>query len=265
MSYVKQTWNTGDTITAEKLNHMEDGIATTGGGGHTLPTSATLMVTKTGEYDAGITYGVDGLNINVTVNLDTDSETGDGVVRIDEITVESTGIYTEAEAEKIKTALIEAIEGNQQELHGFIGQQTEGVAEPYAVTLTYQDEQSGGVDGLFIVKGAGEYNFKTSKYDVQLIGKSYEEIVDALNSGNGVLFCVSYTLTTPKGSFSFVKIFEITHNLSTGSRDLWGSRVVWQMQSSGTKAEGTIYEALIKEDGTAQMWTNNKSIEVNLS
>lgn len=27
MSYTKQTWATGDTITAAKLNHMEDGIA----------------------------------------------------------------------------------------------------------------------------------------------------------------------------------------------------------------------------------------------
>lgn len=26
MSYIKQTWETGDTITAEKLNHIEDGI-----------------------------------------------------------------------------------------------------------------------------------------------------------------------------------------------------------------------------------------------
>lgn len=27
MAYEKQTWATGDTITAEKLNHMEDGIS----------------------------------------------------------------------------------------------------------------------------------------------------------------------------------------------------------------------------------------------
>lgn len=27
MAYEKQTWQNGDTITAEKLNHMEDGIA----------------------------------------------------------------------------------------------------------------------------------------------------------------------------------------------------------------------------------------------
>lgn len=26
MAYTKQTWVTGDTITAEKLNHVEDGI-----------------------------------------------------------------------------------------------------------------------------------------------------------------------------------------------------------------------------------------------
>ena len=27
MAYTKQTWQTGDTVTADKLNHMEDGIA----------------------------------------------------------------------------------------------------------------------------------------------------------------------------------------------------------------------------------------------
>lgn len=30
MSYTKQTWATGDTVTASKLNHMEDGIAGAG-------------------------------------------------------------------------------------------------------------------------------------------------------------------------------------------------------------------------------------------
>lgn len=32
MSYDKNTWQTGDVITATKLNHMEDGIAGAGGG-----------------------------------------------------------------------------------------------------------------------------------------------------------------------------------------------------------------------------------------
>lgn len=32
MSYTKQTWATGDVITANKMNHMEDGIANAGGG-----------------------------------------------------------------------------------------------------------------------------------------------------------------------------------------------------------------------------------------
>ena len=30
MSYTKQTWATGDVITASKMNHMEDGIASGG-------------------------------------------------------------------------------------------------------------------------------------------------------------------------------------------------------------------------------------------
>lgn len=33
MSYERQTWSTGETITANKLNHMEDGIAGGGSGG----------------------------------------------------------------------------------------------------------------------------------------------------------------------------------------------------------------------------------------
>lgn len=36
MSYTKQTWATGDTVTATKLNHMEDGIEGAGGGGYDL-------------------------------------------------------------------------------------------------------------------------------------------------------------------------------------------------------------------------------------
>lgn len=32
MAYEKQTWVTGEVITEEKLNHMEDGIANSGGG-----------------------------------------------------------------------------------------------------------------------------------------------------------------------------------------------------------------------------------------
>lgn len=31
MAYEKQTWTTGEVITQEKLNHMEDGIANAGG------------------------------------------------------------------------------------------------------------------------------------------------------------------------------------------------------------------------------------------
>ncbi len=39
--YEKQTWNTGDVITEEKLNHMEDGIASGGSGGGTFFVGST--------------------------------------------------------------------------------------------------------------------------------------------------------------------------------------------------------------------------------
>ena len=41
MAYEKQTWANGDLITAEKLNHMEDGIAQGGGGVLTVNVTVT--------------------------------------------------------------------------------------------------------------------------------------------------------------------------------------------------------------------------------
>lgn len=34
MAYEKQTWTCGETITADKLNHIENGLASAGGGGY---------------------------------------------------------------------------------------------------------------------------------------------------------------------------------------------------------------------------------------
>lgn len=70
MSYEKNTWNKGDVITANKLNHMEDGIADGGGmliahgtiSGNTVTLDHTwqeindaLAVTEHYEGDANIT------------------------------------------------------------------------------------------------------------------------------------------------------------------------------------------------------------------
>lgn len=49
MSYNKTTWTNGDVITAEKLNHMEDGIASGGSGG-------VLVVSTVYDDDSGKTY-----------------------------------------------------------------------------------------------------------------------------------------------------------------------------------------------------------------
>ena len=45
MAYEKNTWVNGDTITAEKLNHMEDGIAE-GGGSSSGPLIVNLSYTE---------------------------------------------------------------------------------------------------------------------------------------------------------------------------------------------------------------------------
>lgn len=57
MAYTKQTWTTGDTVTASKLNHMEDGIAGGGGGAMIVTVSDvngnfTLNKTVKEIYDA---------------------------------------------------------------------------------------------------------------------------------------------------------------------------------------------------------------------
>lgn len=43
MAYEKQTWVTGEVITKEKLNHMEDGIANGGSGGSALYVGAETV------------------------------------------------------------------------------------------------------------------------------------------------------------------------------------------------------------------------------
>lgn len=47
MAYEKQEWKCGDTVTADKLNHMEDGIESANSGGGSTP----LIVTFTQEEE----------------------------------------------------------------------------------------------------------------------------------------------------------------------------------------------------------------------
>lgn len=57
MAYVKQTWQTGDTVTSAKLNHMEDGIAAAGDAalvvGSTVEGSTTTLNKTYAEILAG--------------------------------------------------------------------------------------------------------------------------------------------------------------------------------------------------------------------
>lgn len=67
MSYVKNEWKRGDIVTAEKLNHMEDGIVGVGGGAmvatFTVSEDETVVTSHTVEQvssamKSGIVYAV---------------------------------------------------------------------------------------------------------------------------------------------------------------------------------------------------------------
>lgn len=54
MAYTPTEWKCGDTITAEKLNKMEDGIANAGGGSEPLIFTATEREATTEECPLGL-------------------------------------------------------------------------------------------------------------------------------------------------------------------------------------------------------------------
>ena len=59
MSYTPTTWATGDVITATKLNNMEQGIASAGGGGPiVVDVSESGVLSKTWQEisDAGMSF-----------------------------------------------------------------------------------------------------------------------------------------------------------------------------------------------------------------
>ena len=107
MAYEKQAWATGDTITAEKLNHMEDGIAA--GGGRLLVKftfdveNETYICNKTfAEVYAAVqaekyVYAHEDANENyLTLAIAQGGEGGDllGVVRFEYTSITPSGVST---------------------------------------------------------------------------------------------------------------------------------------------------------------------------
>lgn len=60
MAYTKQNWVTGETITADKLNHIEDGIAATTGGAPLESTTYAELIAKrnSGTLTPGMQYRI---------------------------------------------------------------------------------------------------------------------------------------------------------------------------------------------------------------
>ena len=73
MAYVKQNWETGELITSQKLNHMEDDIAEGGGGGGGFFVHATVSNDNvTVEEDANDIVDAIKAEQNVTMVLEDD-------------------------------------------------------------------------------------------------------------------------------------------------------------------------------------------------
>ena len=71
MSYTKQTWAGGDTVTSAKLNHMEDGIAGAGPDlvfevDSTDPSSVTSATLVSGSYADAAAKANDGGYLTAT-------------------------------------------------------------------------------------------------------------------------------------------------------------------------------------------------------
>lgn len=76
MAYTKQTWADGDVITADKLNHLEDGVGTTvGPAGPQGPKGATGATGAKGDKgdkgDPGITKQAAEANLATGADLAT--------------------------------------------------------------------------------------------------------------------------------------------------------------------------------------------------
>lgn len=82
MAYEKKTWECGETITAEALNHMEDGIEEASQGG-AEPLLVNAVYSGEGRYDLNKTFGEIRVAFNsgrvVIITRDLSSETEDRV------------------------------------------------------------------------------------------------------------------------------------------------------------------------------------------
>lgn len=71
MAYEKQNWVCGDTLTADKLNHMEDGIANASEGGFSCTEAYTLLTDETVTTEAEGDENVGTLSYTSQITADT--------------------------------------------------------------------------------------------------------------------------------------------------------------------------------------------------
>lgn len=100
MAYEKQTWVNGDVITAEKLNHMEDGIAEGGEAGYAYSVEETFLFNETFESgrEQGAPHSQAQLNYSDPITADVLKVEFDGVEYICPLERVQGSVYTYGES-----------------------------------------------------------------------------------------------------------------------------------------------------------------------
>ena len=114
MSYTKQNWNTGDVITAQKLNHIEDGIANNGLFVVTLTEdNGSYSCDKTNEeiYNAWLSGANvvaigDGIVYTANVVYETDATFFNFFVTEHAFAIDSYEIYTESDVQTVTSVTL---------------------------------------------------------------------------------------------------------------------------------------------------------------
>ena len=158
MSYEKQTWKTGDTVTADKLNHMENGIE--GAGGYEVTPSKELIFNQT------VTSTYQGYNVCYFSYLP--------FIEEDFLIIEFDGV--EYECEKI------IVDKEYSAGHTFYGGATSEGVDLSICPFCFESMPSAPYNRAYVAE-AGTYEFKVYKNSTDVIvSEDFERAVNVVTA-----------------------------------------------------------------------------------
>lgn len=203
MAYEKQTWVCGETITADKLNHMEDGIAQASGGGTDVGyecTETRTVLTEESVTTVAGEYGNDGsLAYSTPITAETIRVTFNGV-------------------EYVCDAV--AMGGTVRGYGGISQSDTDFSEYPFAITSNSNPDAS-FVNGLY-TETAGTYQVKIETVEQSVeTSECFENAVNKVVGGGGaeslIVKAARFYKSTNTATVVFDKtLSEVSEALSNG-------------------------------------------------